>query len=113
MIRKILSPVNQAITHIQDWADEKLRRLCGRMTPEIRLAVILLMFLFFGGLSIYFTVSSIYRIGKEDGEILRIEHIRQLQLQSLFVLSINLSNSKLKKASQCICMTTNFPIYQK
>ena len=73
MIRKILSPVNQAITHVQDWADEKLRHLCGHMTPEIRLAVILLMLLFFGGLSIYFTVSSIYRIGKE--------HIRQLQLQ--------------------------------
>ena len=82
MIRKILSPVNQVITHVQDWADEKLRRLCGRMTPEIRLAVILLLFLFFGGLSIYFTVSSIYRIGKEDGETIRIEHIRQLQLQS-------------------------------
>ena len=65
MIRKILSPVNQAITHVQDWADEKLRHLCGHMTPEIRLAVILLMLLFFGGLSIYFTVSSIYRIGKE------------------------------------------------
>ena len=73
MIRKILSPVNQAITHVQDWADEKLRHLCGRMTPEIR---------FFGGLSIYFTVSSIYRIGKEDGETIRIEHIRQLQFQS-------------------------------
>lgn len=36
MIRKILSPVNQAITHVQDWADEKLRHLCGHMTPEIR-----------------------------------------------------------------------------
>lgn len=82
MIRKIFSPVNQAVTHVQDWADEKLRYLCGRMTPEIRLAVILLMFLFFGGLSIYYTVSSIYRIGKEDGETIRIEHIRQLQLQS-------------------------------
>lgn len=81
MIRKILSPVNQVITRIQDWADEKLRHLCGRMTPEIRLAVILFMLLFFGGLSIYFTVSSIYRIGKEDGETIRIEHIRQLQLQ--------------------------------
>jgi hypothetical protein len=40
------------------------------------------MLLFFGGLSIYFTVSSIYRIGKEDSETIRIEHIRQLQLQS-------------------------------
>ena len=33
-------------------------------------------------LTIYYTVSSIYRIGKEDGETIRIEHIRQLQLQS-------------------------------
>ena len=75
MIRKILSPVNQAVTHVQDWADEKLRHLCGRMTPETRLAVILLMLLFFGGLSIYFTVSSIYRIGKEDGETIRIDSV--------------------------------------
>lgn len=59
MIRKILSPVNQAITHVQDWADEKLRHLCGRMTPEIRLAVILLMLLFFGGLSIYLDRKSV------------------------------------------------------
>lgn len=81
MIRKNSLSGESAITYVQDWADEKLRRLCGRMTPEIRLAVILFMLLFFGGLSIYFTVSSIYRIGKEDGEILRIEHIRQLQLQ--------------------------------
>ena len=82
MIRKILSPVNQVITCIQDWADEKLRHLCGRMTPEIRLAVILIMFLFFSGLSIYFTVSSIYRIGKEDGETIRIDTSGSLQLQS-------------------------------
>ncbi|RHE02809.1 TraL conjugative transposon family protein [Bacteroides ovatus] len=82
MIRKILSPVHRAIACLQDRADAKLRHLCGRMTPEIRLAVILLMFLFFGGFSIYFTISSIYRIGKEDGETIRIEHIRQLQLQS-------------------------------
>lgn len=82
MIRKITSPIHQAFGSVQDWADAKLRYLCGRMTPEIRLAVILLMLLFFGGFSIYFTVSSIYRIGKEDGETIRIEHIRQLQLQS-------------------------------
>ena len=82
MIRKILSPVNQAITHVQDWADEKLRYLCGRMTPEIRLEVLLLMLLIFGGLSINITETCNYRIGKEDGETIRIEHIMQLQLQS-------------------------------
>lgn len=82
MIRKITSPIHQAFGSVQDWTDAKLRHLCGHMTPEIRLAVILLMLLFFGGFSIYFTVSSIYRIGKEDGETIRIEHIRRLQLQS-------------------------------
>ena len=54
----------------QDWADERLRRL----------AVILVMFLLFGGLSVYITVSSIYHIGKRDGQRLQIEHIRQFPL---------------------------------
>ena len=52
----------------QDWADERLRRMCGRITPGKRLAVILVMFLLFGGLSVYITVSSIYHIGKRDGQ---------------------------------------------
>ena len=64
----------------QDWADERLRRMCGRITPGKRLAVILVMFLLFGGLSVYITVSSIYHIGKRDGQRLQIEHIRQLPL---------------------------------
>ena len=59
------------IERAQDWADERLRR---------RLAVILVMFLLFGGLSVYITVSSIYHIGKRDGQRLRIEHIRQFPL---------------------------------
>ena len=61
-------------------ADDRLRRMCGRITPGKRLAVILVMFFFFGGLSIYITVSSIYNIGKRDGRRLQIEHIRQLPL---------------------------------
>ena len=101
MIRKITSPIYQAFGCVQDWADAKLRHLCGRMTPEVRLAVILLMFLFFGGFSIYFTVSSIYRIGKEDGETLRIEHIRQLQLQSKDSTNIfNQSNNGRKRTEE-------------
>ena len=50
------------IERAQDWADERLRRMCGRITPGKRLAVILVMFLLFGGLSVYITVSSIYHI---------------------------------------------------
>ncbi len=35
------------IEKVQDWADDCLRRMCGRITPGKRLAVILVMFLFF------------------------------------------------------------------
>ena len=81
------------IEKVQDWADDRLRRMCGRITPGKRLAVILVMFFFFGGLSIYITVSSIYNIGKRDGQRLQIEHIRQLPLQGNDTFnSINLSN---------------------
>ena len=75
----------QRADHVQDQrsgeGDDRLRRMCGRITPGKRLAVILVMFLFFGGLSIYITVSSIYNMGKRDGQRLQIEHIRQLPLQ--------------------------------
>jgi len=70
------------IGKVRDWADDRLRRMCGRITPGKRLAVILVMFFFLGGLSIYITVSSIYNIGKRDGRRLQIEHIRQLPLHS-------------------------------
>ena len=69
------------IGKVQDWTDDRLRRMCGRITPGNRLAVFLVMFFFFSGLSIYITVSSIYNIGKRDGQRLQIEHIRQLPLQ--------------------------------
>ena len=68
------------IEKVQDWADDHLRRMCGRITPGKRLAVILVMFFFFGGLSIYITVSSIYNLGKRNGRRLQIEHIKQYPL---------------------------------
>ena len=70
----------KVIAEIQDWADVKLRRLCGRITPDQRVVVILVMFVVFGGLSVYMTVAAIYNIGKSDGRELGIEHIRRLQL---------------------------------
>ena len=56
------------IERVQEWLDERLRQMCGRITPGKRLVVILVMFLLFGGLSVYITVSSIYHIGKRDGQ---------------------------------------------
>ena len=78
------------IEKVQDWADDRLRQMCGQITPGKRLAVILVMFFFFGGLSIYITVSSIYNIGKRDGRRLQIEHIKQYPLHDSD--SINLLN---------------------
>ncbi|MFQ9566822.1 MAG: TraL conjugative transposon family protein [Bacteroides fragilis] len=78
------------IEKVRDWADDRLHRMCGRITPGKRLAVILVMFFFFGGLSIYITVSSIYNIGKRDGRRLQIEHIKQYPLHDSD--SINLLN---------------------
>ena len=78
------------IGKVRDWADDRLRRMCGRITPGKRPAVILVMFFFFSGLSIYITVSSIYNIGKRDGQRLQIEHIKQIPLHDSD--SINLLN---------------------
>lgn len=74
MIRRIVSK-------IQDWTEDKLRQLCGRITPEKRLAVILVMFLVFGITSLYIFVSAIYQIGKNEGQRIEIEHIEGLKLQ--------------------------------
>ena len=73
MVGKFMAKV---IADMQDWADVKLRRLCGRITPDQRVVVILVMFVVFGGLSVYMTVAAIYNIGKSDGRELGIEHIR-------------------------------------
>ena len=72
--------VGKFIMKAQAWADERLRRLAGRITPDMRVVIVLVMMLAFGGLSVYMTVSAIYRIGRSDGRETGIEHIRRLQL---------------------------------
>lgn len=72
--------VGKFIMKAQEWADERLRRLAGRITPDMRVVIVLVMMLAFGGLSVYMTVSAIYRIGRNDGREMGIEHIRRLQL---------------------------------
>lgn len=64
-----------------DWLEDHLRALCGEITPDKRIIVILTMFLLFAGLSLYFTISSIYRFGKGNGERMQIQHIERLELE--------------------------------
>lgn len=69
------------IVKAQDWVDDRLRSMCGRITPEKRLFVILTMFVVFGVMSIYIFASAIYHIGKNEGRQIEIEHIKTLELQ--------------------------------
>lgn len=73
--------IGKYIRKAQDWVDDKLRRLCGRITPEKRLFVLLGMFVVFGIGSIYIFVSAIYNIGKNEGQRIEIEHIQMVELQ--------------------------------
>jgi hypothetical protein len=68
------------IRYVPDRIDDGLRYLCGRMSPDVRLVCVVVMLTGFGCLSIYMTVSSIYRIGRHEGEQLQMEHIRRMEL---------------------------------
>ena len=61
-----------------EWVEDHLRRACGALSPDKRIIVILTLLLFFSVLSLYFTVSSIYRFGKGAGERMELE-LRQRQ----------------------------------
>lgn len=64
-----------------EWVEDLLRRACGALSPDKRIIVILTLLLFFSVLSLYFTVSSIYRFGKGAGERMQIRHIERLELE--------------------------------
>ena len=72
--------IRKQINRFRDWSEDNLRRLCGRITPEKRLVVLLVMFVLFGASSLYIFASAIYEIGKYEGR--RIEHIEALPLKS-------------------------------
>jgi hypothetical protein len=73
--------VRKKVKAIGEWIEDGLRRMCGEITPDKRIIVILTMFLLFTGLSLYFTISSIYRFGRGEGERLQIRHIENLELE--------------------------------
>lgn len=74
--------MRRVIVKVQDWLDHQLRQLCGGITPERRLAVVLTMFVLFTLASLYIFVAAIYQIGKNEEKRIEIEHIKTLQFQS-------------------------------
>ncbi|MDR1202214.1 MAG: TraL conjugative transposon family protein [Tannerellaceae bacterium] len=75
MIRKLINRANE-------WLEDRLRSIVRPLSPDARVIVILIMLLLFSGLSIYMTVSSIYNMGKKNGQQqIQIEHIKRLELE--------------------------------
>ena len=60
---------------------DRLRYACGSLSKDARILITILMVLSLSGLSIYFTISSIYRVGKGNGERMQIQHIERLELE--------------------------------
>ena len=74
--------IKKKLTAVRDWFEDGLRSLLGRITPDGRVIIILVMLFVFGAGSIYMTVSSIYNMGKKSGQQqMKIEHIKQLELE--------------------------------
>ncbi len=69
-IRHILKEIGYSISDF-------LRRICGGLSPDARLTVILSMLLIFTVGNLYFTISTIYNWGRKDGkqEMPEVQHI--------------------------------------
>jgi len=74
-IRNIFKEIGYSISDL-------LRRICGGLSPDARLTVILVMLLLFTIGNLYFTISVIYDWGHRDGkkEMPEIHHIEGLDI---------------------------------
>ena len=74
--------MKEKLKELSYWLEGKLKDLCGEITPDKRLTVILVMLLLFTILNLYFTFTSISNWGKEQERRnqLKIEHIKGLEL---------------------------------
>ena len=75
--------MKERIKELGYWLEDKLKDLCGEITPDKRLTVIVIMLLLFTILNLYFTFTAISNWGREQErrDQLKIEHIKQLELE--------------------------------
>lgn len=75
--------MKERLKEVWYWFEDKLKDLCGELTPDKQITVILIMLLVLVVGNLYFTFSTIYNWGKdsEKKEQMEIEHIRQLELE--------------------------------
>jgi len=64
---------------IVEKAENRLRSLCNRLSPQISLVLIICMLTVFAALSVYMAVSSVYGTGSRQPDI---QHIRVIKIKS-------------------------------
>lgn len=69
--------IKEMLIRIKDAADDRLRSFCGALTPEKRLAAILILGVLFAVVNFYMIFRAIYDIGREDAprEVIEITPI--------------------------------------
>ena len=77
MIKKFIKKVNR----LQDWIDAGIQKMEERTSPKRKVFILLSLFVIFGSVSIYMTISSVYNLGKNRGRQIEIEHIHRLELE--------------------------------
>ena len=60
-----------------------LKRLCGKPSPRKRLVTVLMVCVALAFVNVWFLVSAIHNIGKNDSEkeLIKLQHIERLELQ--------------------------------
>ena len=69
--------VRELLHRAGEWIEDRLRHMCGALSPDKRVFAVVTLFVLFAGLSLYTTGRAIYLIGRGDREQLRIEHIQR------------------------------------
>lgn len=75
--------MKEKIKGLGDWIEDKLRSLCGEVTPDKRLTIIVISLLVATIANLYLTFSAVYNLGQDNGKknLIEIEHIKQLELE--------------------------------
>jgi hypothetical protein len=94
-MEKIIRCIESWKTRQNEWLHHKLDGL----PPQKRLTVVLIAFIGFALCAIFMLGTALYQIGRNDGQQIRIDHIKQIDLRTKHD-SINSNNNYETKSSK-------------
>jgi hypothetical protein len=74
--------MKRIINEYQQIMEHRLKRICGKPSPMKRLVFVIVVCVVLAVANIWFLVSSVYNIGKNDAEkeLMKMQHIEGLEL---------------------------------